>query len=426
MIISYNLELFLTLINSSLIFIKFCNGRFNYKKLILYCVFLFIPTYVILFYFKQYLILTIFSLFSYSLITIENISKRKILYISSLIQGISLFTTAVTLLIINCFYNNELVKYLTTVIINTIITIVLIIVRKEQFGINELLNFIPRSSKIYMLISIYAVSLISIVLAFIPADDKFGQWYTLFEFLLLIVIVIFIVAYPLLISNVISKQYYKQKSEIIGTQIEQQLKYYKQLSENSIKLREFKHDYKNQIIALQTYLDNNEIDKAKEYISKSSEHLSDKTAFMTGNYILDSLLSEKKSVAENNNIKIEFRGNFPTDGIDPTDICVIFGNALDNAIEACKKLDTAIESKSITISCTPHNQLIHITIKNPVAKTPVIYNNSIKTTKQNSDEHGIGLYSIKKTTEKYYGDFNIQCVDNVFSLNITILLSASI
>ena len=270
------------------------------------------------------------------------------------------------------------------------------------------------------------MSLISIVLAFIPADDKFGQWYTLFEFLLLIVIVIFIVAYPLLISNVISKQYYKQKSEIIGTQIEQQLKYYKQLAENSIKLREFKHDYKNQIIALQTYLDNNEIDKAKEYISKSSEHLSDKTAFMTGNYILDSLLSEKKSVAENNNIKIEFRGNFPTDGIDPTDICVIFGNALDNAIEACKKLDTAIESKSITISCTPHNQLIHITIKNPVAKTPVIYNNSIKTTKQNSDEHGIGLYSIKKTTEKYYGDFNIQCVDNVFSLNITILLSASI
>lgn len=304
MIISYNIELFLTLVNNTILLIKFCNGKFNYKRLIFYGIFLFIPVYIILCYYNQYLLLTVYSLFSYPLMTIENISKKKVIFISSFIQGFSLFTTAVTLLIVNCFYNSEIIKYFVAITINAIFTSTLVLIKKEKLRINQLIDFIPFSSKIYMLISIYAVSLISMVLAYVPASDNFEQWYTLFEFLLLIVITIFIVAYPLLISSIISKQYYKRKSEIIGRQIEQQLKYYKQLSENSIKLREFKHNYKNQIIELQTYLDNNEIEKAKEYITKSSYFLSDKAAFETGNYILDSLLSEKKSVAEVDNIKI--------------------------------------------------------------------------------------------------------------------------
>lgn len=425
MIISYTIELLLTLANNSILLTKFCNGKFNYKNLILYGIFLFVPAYILFCYYNQYLLLTVYSLFSYSLITIDNVSKKKIICISTFIQGFSLFTTAVTLLVVNCFYSNEFVKYMISIIINAIFTFVLLFVKKEKLQINELIDFIPFSSKIYMIISIYAVSLISIVLAYVPADNSFKRWYMLFEILLLIVIVIFIVAYPLLISSVISKQYYKRKSEIIGKHIEQQVKYYKQLSENSMKLRQFKHDYKNQIIALQAYLDNNQIEKAKEYINKSSEFLSDKTAFKTGNYILDSLLSEKTSISEADNIKIEFEGTFPSEGIEPTDVCVIFGNAIDNAIEACKKLDSQTNIKPIKIRSVLHNSLLHIVIKNPVAEVPIIYDNSIKTTKANSEEHGIGLYSIKKTTEKYYGDFNIQCVNNVFLLSISLSLSTN-
>lgn len=83
----------------------------------------------------------------------------------------------------------------------------------------------------------------------------------------------------------------------------------------------------------------------------------------------------------------------------------------------------SIESKVITIHSVLHNTLIHITIKNPVKETPTIYDNSIRTTKTDSHEHGIGLYSIKKTMEKYYGDLIIQCINNVFILTLSFPLS---
>ena len=138
------------------------------------------------------------------------------------------------------------------------------------------------------------------------------------------------------------------------------------------------------------------------------------------------MLSEKKSVADVDNIKIEFEGTFPSERIDSTDICVIFGNAVDNAIEACKKLEKQTDAKTIKIRSVLHNSLLHITIKNPVAEAPIIYDdNSIRSTKTDSEEHGIGLYSIKKTIEKYCGDFNIQCVNNIFLLSISLPLSIS-
>ena len=137
----------------------------------------------------------------------------------------------------------------------------------------------------------------------------------------------------------------------------------------------------------------------------------------TGNYILDALLSDKSSIAKEKNIVIKFDGHINNINLDSEDLCIIFGNALDNAIEACSQLKTS-SNKEINITIRSLNNLLNISITNPISDKPIIINNLIKTTKENRKEHGFGLLSIKKTVEKYNGFTTIDCSDHIFNLTI--------
>ncbi|MBQ8600000.1 MAG: sensor histidine kinase, partial [Clostridia bacterium] len=110
-------------------------------------------------------------------------------------------------------------------------------------------------------------------------------------------------------------------------------------------------------------------------------------------------------------------GLIPKEVIDPVDLCIVFGNALDNAIEACLKLPHE-EMKKISISAKQNADLFFIKITNPVVKQVKIRNNMIMTTKEDVFSHGIGLYSIRKVAEKYNGHLDLQCNDRLFITEI--------
>ena len=108
--------------------------------------------------------------------------------------------------------------------------------------------------------------------------------------------------------------------------------------------------------------------------------------------------------------------------VEPIDICTIFGNALDNAIEACQKID-ASDQRIIRISIQESINTLHICISNPVKSKVNIVNNNILTTKEDNTNHGLGLFSIKKVAKKYKGKVAITCDDDVFSLSILLINS---
>ena len=99
------------------------------------------------------------------------------------------------------------------------------------------------------------------------------------------------------------------------------------------------------------------------------------------------------------------------------DLCIIFGNALDNAIEACEKIVTETE-KNISVTITQQNHILNVIITNPIYETPVLEKNTIETSKKDSDNHGFGLYSINRTIKKYDGTYSISCTDTTFSIQI--------
>lgn len=306
---------------------------------------------------------------------------------------------------------------------NCSITVILLTTSKSFFinKIKPLINFIPTSLKIYTIISLHIVSVITIIIE-IMADylTIFKMYYNLVEALILGIIIIFIIPFSLLISNTASKQCYKKLNDINKKYLKIQLSHYQELSSSFIELREFKHNYKNQLIILQAYLDNNNITAAQQYLGNSFNLITEFDHFETGNYILDAILNEKLKVATQNNIQIIVEGTSSFNKIPPEIICIIFGNALDNALEACCRLENY--TKVIRITLKQQNNIFHINITNPYSGN--LYNttsNIISTTKSDSKNHGFGLISIKKAVEKYGGNIKISGDGKLFTLSIIFL-----
>jgi sensor histidine kinase regulating citrate/malate metabolism len=122
------------------------------------------------------------------------------------------------------------------------------------------------------------------------------------------------------------------------------------------------------------------------------------------------------------NTSIAFEGVVPGNLINPIDICIIFGNAIDNAIEACAIFSDE-EKRIITIQSSFKNGFLFIRIDNPAVGNFQIINNSIATTKNESGFHGFGLQSIKTAVNKYYGDVTLSYTNGVFSIEISLDLN---
>ncbi|HGT0875853.1 TPA: ATP-binding protein, partial [Clostridioides difficile] len=144
--------------------------------------------------------------------------------------------------------------------------------------------------------------------------------------------------------------------------------------------------------------------------------------FDTGNIALNIILKEKKELCMKKEIRfitgIDFtQCNF----INEEDVCSIFSNAIDNAIEACDKIKEG--NKSISLQGRLINNFFAIKISNTKSNTIIEKNKCLITSKKNKEFHGLGIKSIKNTLEKYSGTSTIEFTDTMFALNILIPLN---
>ena len=186
-------------------------------------------------------------------------------------------------------------------------------------------------------------------------------------------------------------------------------------------MRKFRHDLKNIKIGVGKCINEGRYDEALTMLELADDSKSSLLAFDTGNGIVDALLADKQKKADSSNIKIDFSGAVPTDSITATDLCVIFGNTIDNAMEACGKLDDSTD-KRIKVECKCNSGFMFVNMSNPVDKPVAIKSNKIKTTKADKSLHGFGLYSLDKVVKKHNGEMKLSCNDNVFILDLSLCL----
>ena len=95
--------------------------------------------------------------------------------------------------------------------------------------------------------------------------------------------------------------------------------------------------------------------------------------------------------------------------MEETDICCIFSNLLDNAVEASNRSS----EKNIDCKCYTNrtNQLYFIEISNSCDNKPITEENKLVTYKKDQKTHGIGMVSVKDIVEKYHGDLHFEYLE---------------
>ena len=145
----------------------------------------------------------------------------------------------------------------------------------------------------------------------------------------------------------------------------------------------------------------------------------------TDNEILDTVLTEKAILCEKNNIKISCVADGKLlDKINAVDLYVLFGNAIDNAIEAVINFENE-EKKIITIAVFKVHSMVKIQIENYYESRLIFEDNLPVTIKKDKENHGFGLKSIQSIAEKYDGYVTTEQEDNIFTLHILLPLEAS-
>ena len=186
------------------------------------------------------------------------------------------------------------------------------------------------------------------------------------------------------------------------------------------ELREFKHDLKNYLLPLQEAMETmpqSEMVKVWEKINQKIEDV--QTLIQTGNSYVDSMINTKITLARSEKVDVKCTILSKMEGLDDVEFCAVFGNLMDNAIEAERKVT---EKKEIIIFVEEKMGYLRLEIQNKIEKSVLNENSSLNTTKKDTSSHGIGHKSVKRTMQKvggalkYYETGDLFCAEAVFPI----------
>jgi len=193
---------------------------------------------------------------------------------------------------------------------------------------------------------------------------------------------------------------------------------YKIYKENVDLINIKSHDLKHQIAALRTMYDDS---LGNEVINSIAGTVRIYDSFVrTGNEGLDTILTAKNQQCMDKNIMFTCIADGKVlKNMDPIDLFTLFGNMMDNAIEAVEHLPK--EERSISLSIKEELGMVLITEENPCQRTKQ-ENGRFQTTKEDKANHGYGIRSMEMVVKKYDGTLSADVKDDVFTLMAVLYL----
>ena len=186
------------------------------------------------------------------------------------------------------------------------------------------------------------------------------------------------------------------------------------------EFRNARHDIKQHIIVLGRMLDNHESEQAADYLKRMIEMdaLNNTGISRTDNIVVDSLINAKYAVALREKIKFTADIHIPVQlPFGGADISILLGNVLDNAIEASVKIPE--EKRYIKCFMKYEMNTLIISVVNAFdGKLLRNRDNKIITTKNEPENHGIGLESVRQVAEKYHGSYVVETKPETFIIKI--------
>ena len=198
-----------------------------------------------------------------------------------------------------------------------------------------------------------------------------------------------------------------------------ELEYIGRYKKKQVETRAFRHDIKNNLAITRMMLEEGHTEEAKEHIRDMLGKVSSLSPkYVTGDEMLDIIISMKADRMDELDIKFTLDG--VTDGglnIKPMDMCSIFANALDNAIEAA----SSCEDPYVSFSIKRTDKFFIIKITNSASgKIDIekLMSTSGYTSKSDKEHHGFGLMNVRRAVEECNGILKAESLDSSFTLSV--------
>lgn len=185
-------------------------------------------------------------------------------------------------------------------------------------------------------------------------------------------------------------------------------------------MRGWRHDWHNHIQALSAQLDNGEYEKARKYLDEINQSiLKIDTVLKTGNTMADAILNSKISLMKSRQIEVEAEAQVPSSlSVPDVDLCIIIGNLLDNAMEACCRLEP--ENRFVHIYIHVKGAMLYMSFTNSSGKKQHKIGNLFLSSK--GSEHGFGLVRVDSLIAKNGGYLTRASEDGGYTTEVTLPL----
>lgn len=245
--------------------------------------------------------------------------------------------------------------------------------------------------------------------------------------ILVAILIVFCLLFPIYLIKGQVSNYFQSMNEYQENFLQEQLRTLERYKAAEEETRRIRHDMKNNLSCISMLLQDGKLQEASEYTEGLLQDISSLSPkIVTGDEMLNCVFSAKLDWMQKENIDFEIDGVLDR-GLDwkPIDVCKVFANAIDNAIEACMKIPDR-DKRKISVSLKRTKQYYSIEMKNSIADQKLCIplmkdiSNTRYTTKNNKRFHGLGLSNMYRTVEKYGGMMKVDCQEQEFILNIVI------
>lgn len=235
--------------------------------------------------------------------------------------------------------------------------------------------------------------------------------------------VLLMVLIPLFFYYLLISRHFQERTRVQEEYIQAELAHFRQYKQTQEETARFRHDTRNNLLCLNDLLREGKIQEASEYLQSLLQITQTlRPKYVSGDEILDSILAVKADKMAQDEIRFQLDGVLAGGlGWKPVDVCGVFANALDNAMEASMRLPAMYRKINMEIKATAQFWMVRISnyvLEN--VQTEKLFQQIGGYTTKNESNHGIGTYNMKRTVESYGGMIHARCADNMFTLEIMI------
>ena len=238
------------------------------------------------------------------------------------------------------------------------------------------------------------------------------QCYIVLSLVLLIILLLFYVMFLMMAVSLNRNARLQQENHFLSLQQER----YENLCMAIEEAKQARHDIRHHFVQLSSLAEQGDMEKIKKYLSATTEKISDYNLHFCENQAVDSVFGYYSTLAKKENIPFHALVSLPTDlSIDEINLCLVFSNLLENAIQASVKTEPA--RRKINVEVYPHhNHLLLIHVENTFDGKIQQENNVFQSSKRSGN--GIGIESVRHITDKNGGVCDFTYEDGIFSAKI--------